>query len=44
MKKIFITGGGGYVGSALTDYIMVTLLQFTICLFMVKMFLNQKKI
>ena len=22
MKKIFITGGGGYVGSALTDYLI----------------------
>ena len=23
MKKIFITGGGGYVGSALTDYLIL---------------------
>ena len=41
-KKIFITGGGGYVGCALSDYLIDKVMKFLFMIFfcMGKMFLK----
>ena len=46
MKKIFITGGGGYVGSALADYLVTKdyKVLLMICFFMVKMYFQVNQI